>query len=124
LSIQSIASTIPHIRSGRLKGIAVSGDSRFASLPQVPTFAESGLPKVEAKVVYGILAPAGTPKEIVETLAAEIAGIQRTAEFKEKLAAQGVEAYILGPEPFAATIRSDMAKYAKIIKAANIKLEH
>jgi tripartite-type tricarboxylate transporter receptor subunit TctC len=124
MSIQSIVSTIPHIRSGRIKGIAVSGDSRFPALPQVPTFAESGLPAVEAKVVYGILAPAGTPKEIVEKLAAEIAAIQRTAEFKEKLAAQGVEAFILGPEQFAATIKSDMANYARIIKTANIKLEH
>jgi tripartite-type tricarboxylate transporter receptor subunit TctC len=123
LSIQSIASAIPHIRTGRLKGLAVSGDSRSPSLPQVPTFAESGLPKVEAKVVYGILAPAGTPKQIVERLAAEIAGIQRTAEFKEKLAAQGVEGYVLGAEPFAATIKTDMTKYARIIKTANIKLE-
>jgi tripartite-type tricarboxylate transporter receptor subunit TctC len=124
MSIQSIVSTIPHIRGGRLKGLAVSGDSRFPALPQVPTFAESGLPRVEAKVVYGILAPADTPKEIVGKLAAEIAGIQRTAEFKQKLAAQGVEVYILGPEQFAATIKSDMATNAKIIKAANIKIEH
>jgi tripartite-type tricarboxylate transporter receptor subunit TctC len=124
MSIQSIVSTIPHIRSGRLKGLAVSGDSRFPGLPQVPTFAESGLPGVEAKVVYGILAPAGTPKKTVEKLAAEIAGIQRIAEFKEKLAAQGVEAYTLGPEQFAATIKSDMATNVKIIKAANIKIEH
>ena len=124
MSIQSIVSTIPHIRSGRLRGIAVSGDSRFPALPQVPTFAESGLPGVEAKVVYGILAPAGTPKSIVERLAAEIAAIQRTAEFKEKLAVQGVEAYTLEPEQFAATIKSDMANYARIIKTANIKLEH
>jgi tripartite-type tricarboxylate transporter receptor subunit TctC len=62
MSIQSVVSTIPQIRSGRLKGLAVSGDARFPGLPQVPTFAESGLPRAEAKVVYGILAPADTPK--------------------------------------------------------------
>jgi tripartite-type tricarboxylate transporter receptor subunit TctC len=124
MSIQSIVSTVAQIRSGRLKGLAVSGDSRFPGLPQVPTFAESGLPGVEAKVVYGILAPAGTAKQTVEKLAAEIAAIQRTAEFREKLTAQGVEAYILGPEHFGATIKADMATNARIIKAANIKIEH
>jgi len=123
LSMQSIVSTIPHVRSGRLKGMAVTGESRFAALPQVPTFAEAGLPGVEAKVVYGILAPGGTPKETVAKLAAEIARIQRTPEFADKLASQGVEPYILGPEPFAQTIKADMAKFARIIKAADIKLE-
>ena len=123
MSILSPVSTIAHIRSGRLKGIAISGDTRFAALPQVPTFAEGGMPGVEAKVVYGILAAARTPREIVDKLANEIARIQRMPEFKDKLAAQGVEPFILGADPFAALIRNDLAKYAKIIKTANIKLE-
>jgi tripartite-type tricarboxylate transporter receptor subunit TctC len=123
LSILSPVSAIPHIRSGKLKGVAISGDARFPALPQVPTFAEGGLPGFEAKVVYGILAAARTPSDIVNRLANEIARIQRIPDFKEKLAAQGVEPYILGPEQFAALLRSDMAKYAKIIKIANIKLE-
>ncbi len=123
ISILSPVSTIPHIRSGRLKGIAISGDTRFPALPQVPTFAESGLPGVEAKVIYGILAPARTPKQVVSKLAGDIARIQRTPEFNDKLASQGVDAFTLGPEQFADLIRADMAKYAKVIKAANIKLE-
>jgi tripartite-type tricarboxylate transporter receptor subunit TctC len=123
MSILSPVSTIAHIRSGKLKGIAISGDARFPALPQVPTFAESGLPKLEAKVVYGILAAAHTPREIVSKLASEIARIQRTSDFRDKLAGQGVEPFILGPDELAALIRSDMAKYAKVIKAANIKLE-
>lgn len=123
ISILSPVSTIPHVRSGKLKGIAISGESRFPALPQVPTFAEGGLPGFEAKVVYGILAAARTPKDIVDKLAGEIARIQRIPDFKEKLASQGVEPYILGPDKFAALLRSDMAKYARIIKVANIKLE-
>jgi tripartite-type tricarboxylate transporter receptor subunit TctC len=123
ISILSPVSTIPHIKSGRLKGIAISGDTRFRALPQVPTFAEGGLPGFEAKVIYGILAPARTPKEIINKVANEIARIQRMPDFKEKLASQGVEPFVLGPEQFAALIRSDMAKYANIIKTANIKLE-
>ena len=123
ISILSPVSTVPHIKSGRLKGIAISGDSRHPALPQVPTFAEGGVPGVEAKVVYGILAAARTPREIVDKLAGEIARVQRMPDFKERLASQSVDPLIMGPDPFAALIRSDMAKYAKIIKAANIKLE-
>lgn len=89
----------------------------------MPTFAESGLPKFEAKTTYGILARARTPKEIVNKLASEIATILRTPDFKEKLAGQGVEPFILAPDQFAALIRSDTATFAKVIKAANIKLE-
>jgi tripartite-type tricarboxylate transporter receptor subunit TctC len=123
ISILSPVSTIPQIRSGKLRGIAISGDARFPALPQVPTFAEGGLPKFEAKTSYGILARARTPKEIVNKLASEIATILRTPDFKEKLAGQGVEPFILAPDQFAALIRSDTATFAKVIKAANIKLE-
>jgi len=123
ISILSPVSTIPQIRSGKLRGIAISGNARFPALPQVPTFAEGGLPNFDAKTIYGILAPARTPKEIVGKLASEIAAIERTPDFKEKLGAQGVEPFILTPAQFAALIRTDMARYAKVIKAANIKLE-
>jgi tripartite-type tricarboxylate transporter receptor subunit TctC len=81
------------------------------------------LPKLEAKVIYGILAAARTPREIVNKLASEIAKIQRMPDFREKLATQGVEPLVMGPDQFAALIKSDMAKYAKVIKTANIKLE-
>ena len=123
ISILSPIATIPHIRAGRLKGIAISGDSRFPALPQVPTFSEAGVLGIEAKVIYGVLAAARTPKDTLSRLASEIARAQRTADFKEKLAVQGVEPFHLRPDEFAALIRADFAKYEKIIKAANIKLE-
>ena len=123
LSILSPVAAIPHIRSGKLKGIAISGETRLSALPQVPTFTEGGLPGFDAKSCYGILAPAHTPREIINKLASEIARIQRMPDFKEKLASQGVEPYILGPDQFAAMIKSDMAMYANIIKTANIKID-
>ncbi len=123
ISILSPVSAIPHIKNGRLKGIAISGEARLPVLPQVPTFAEGGLPGFDAKSCYGILAAARTPKDIVNKLASEIAKIQRMPDFKDKLASQGVEPYILGPDQFAALLKSDMAMYANIIKTANIKLD-
>jgi tripartite-type tricarboxylate transporter receptor subunit TctC len=123
LSLQSAVATIPHIKSGKLKGIAISGDARFPALPSVPTFAEAGMPGIEAKVVYGIIAPARMAIDVVNRLASEIARIQRMVDFKQKLASQGVDPYVLGPDKFAASIKSDIIKYAKIIKSANIKPE-
>ena len=115
---------LPHVRSGRLKAIGIGGDQRLSVLPDVPTFAEAGLPGYNAKNWFGILAPARTPKEIINKMASEIARIQAMPDLIDKLAAQGVEPFVAGPEPFAALIKSDMAKYAKIIKAANIKMEN
>jgi tripartite-type tricarboxylate transporter receptor subunit TctC len=123
LAIMSPVATIPLVKSGKLKGIAISGDSRFPPLPQVPTFAESGMPEIEAKVTYGIVAPARTPREVLAKLASDIARIQRTPEFREKLAGQGVEPYILAPDEFSTLIKTNKASYAKIIKSADIKLK-
>ena len=73
---------------------------------------------------FGVVAPAQTPKEIIHRLGAEIVKIQRMPDFKEALAAQGVEPFVNGPDEFAAFIKTEQVKYARIIKAANIKLEH
>ena len=112
------------VKSGRLKAIAISGETRLAALPEVPTFTEGGLPGYNVASWHGVLAPAGTPKEIITRLSAEIARILRTPEVRDKLAAEGVEAFISTPEQFAALLKADMAKYAEIIRSANIKLEN
>ncbi len=114
----------PHVRSGKLKAIGVSGDTRLPVLPQVPTFTEAGLPTFGARNWFGVVAPARTPRDTVQKLANEIARIQALPDVKEKLASQGVETIISGPEPFAAFIKAEMSKYAKIIKAANIRIDH
>ncbi len=114
---------IPHIKSGRAKGIAISGERRLPALPQVPTFTQAGLPGFDVTNWVGILAPAGTPKTIVDKLSIEISRIVATHEFKEKLDTQGWEPFISTPDQFAALIKTDMAKWAKVIKTANIKVE-
>jgi len=123
-SFHAIIAVLSHVKSGKLKALAVSGERRSAALPQVPTFTEAGLPGVEARVWYGILAPAGTPKEIINKLSTEIARIIPTPDYRERVAGVGMEPFAAAPEQFAALMRADMARYAKVIKTANIKIEH
>jgi tripartite-type tricarboxylate transporter receptor subunit TctC len=114
---------IPHIQSGKLRALATTGENRLPALPKVPTITEAGLPGFDFKVWYGMLAPAGTPKPIIEKLSAELARILRLPDIGEKLALQGMQPFISTPDQVAALITSELAKYGKIIKAANIKLE-
>ncbi|MFH1604228.1 MAG: tripartite tricarboxylate transporter substrate binding protein [Pseudomonadota bacterium] len=119
----STAFVLPQVKSGRIKAIAVSGTKRMSALPQVPTFAEAGLPSFSANSWYGVLAPAGTPKQIIDKLAAEFARIQAMSDTKEFLDKQGVEPFISGPEQFAALMKEEMLKWRKVIKAAHIKID-
>lgn len=115
---------IPHIQSGKLKGLAISGDRRAAAVPNLPTFAEAGLPGFDSKGWYGVVAPAATPKVIVEKVSAEMAKFLDLPDIRKLLNAQGVEPLVSTPEQFAALMRSDHEKWIKVIKSANIKLEH
>ena len=112
---------IPHIKSGKLKAIAIGGDSRLPTLPQIPTFAEAGMPGFKLSNWYGLLAPAGTPKVIIDKLAIEIGKVLAMPDVKEKLSSQGLGPFISSPEQFGLLMKADMEKYAKIIKAANIE---
>ena len=123
LSFHVTISAIPHIRSGRLKPLAISGEPRAAALPQVPTFAEAGLPSFEMSGWTGIFAPAGTPKLIVDKISGEMANILSSAEIVDWMGTQSLEPFISNPEQFAALLRSDMVRFAKLIKDANIKVE-
>ena len=113
---------IPQINAGKLKAIAISGNTRGPALPQVPTFAEEGIQGFDMRFWYALLAPAGTPRDIVNKLSAEVAKILATPDMKDKLAAQGADPFISSPEQFAAVMRADSARYEKVIKAAGIKL--
>jgi tripartite-type tricarboxylate transporter receptor subunit TctC len=123
LAFTNPANVISHIKSGKLKAIAIGGATRLRALPQVPTFAEVGLPAYDAKRWQGILAPAGTPKAIVDKLSTEIGGILAMPDIKEKIISQGVDPFISTPEQFTALMKADMAKYEKIVRLANIKME-
>jgi tripartite-type tricarboxylate transporter receptor subunit TctC len=121
LSVPNV--TLPHIKTGRIKAIAVSGDTRMTALPEVPTFAEAGLPGFEARTWYGVLAPRDTPKPIIDKLSAEIAKALSQPDVQEKLIAGGQLPFISSPEKFGALMKADMARYEKIIKTANVKGE-
>ena len=115
---------LPHVKSGKVKPIAISGETRLAALPQVPTFTEAGLPGFDVRFWYGVLAPAGTPKPIVDKLSAEIGKILATSDFKVSMAAQGFDPYYTTPEKMAEVLQAEYAKNANIIKIANIKPEN
>ncbi len=115
---------IPLVKSGKIKAIAISGGTHLLALPQVPTFTQAGLSGFDVKSWQGILAPAGTPKAVIDKLSREIGKILAAPEFSEKLAVLGAEAFVSTPEQFSALLKSEMARYAKIIKTANIKIEN
>lgn len=111
------------IKSGRLKGIAITGETRLAQLPQVPTFAESGMPEFNPAYWYGVFAAAGTSKAIIDRLTNEIARSIATPDVNEKLVSQGLKPFYANPDKTIELMQADLDKYAKVVKAANIKLE-
>jgi tripartite-type tricarboxylate transporter receptor subunit TctC len=123
LSFLGIPSSLSFIRDGKLRGLAVTGIQRSPELPGVPTVNEAGLPGYEVNPWYGVLAPAGAPRDIVARLNAEVARIVRVPEVSKQFAAQGVEAAVSTPEEFAAIIRADFAKWSKVIREIGIREE-
>ena len=114
---------IPFVKSGKMRAIAVSGEKRLRSLPDTPTFTESGLPGYDVRSWQGMLAPARTPPAIIDRFSRELASIVRTPEFTETLVTLGADPLISTPQQFAELIKVDLVRYAKLIKRANIKLE-
>jgi tripartite-type tricarboxylate transporter receptor subunit TctC len=123
LAFQPAVGVIPYFNAGKLKVLAVSGRSRSPALPQVPTFIEAGVPDYEVRFWYGLLAPAGTPREIVDRLSSEITRILAMPDVKTLVAGQGLDPFVSTPEQFAELLKSDLAKYARVIKAANIRID-
>jgi tripartite-type tricarboxylate transporter receptor subunit TctC len=119
----NLPSVLPFIKSGRLRPLAVSSATRSRALPEVPTVAESALPGFDVTVWFAVLAPAATPRDIVNRLNAEIVKAIKTQDMRERLAQQGADPVGNTPEDFAAVIKRDLAKWAKVVKDANIKLD-
>ena len=113
----------PQIDGGTLRALAMSSAKRSPFMPDLPTVSESGVPGFEAIQWFGLLAPAGTPKAIVDRLQAETARILETPVMKERLAVEGAEPVGNKPEEFAAVIKAEMAKWSEVAKAAGIKPE-
>ena len=121
--IADLAIVMPHVRNGRLKAIALTGSTRSQLAPEVPTIAEAGLAGYAIVNWRGLLAPAGTSREIVARLNAEVVKALATPEIRETLAREGFEPIGDTPEQFGALIRSEVARYAKLVKTAGIQVE-
>src|SRR5215213_8044117 len=121
LDFDSVPPVLPHVKTGRLRAIAVTSEKRYFLLPEIPTVSESGLPGFDMSTWWGLLMPAeGNSRQVVPRLHAETVKILRLPDVKERMAAVGAETVGNSPEEFAAFIRSERAKYAKIV---NIKLD-
>ena len=114
---------LPHVKSGRLKFIAVGSTQRSSALPELPTIAESGYPGFETVGWAGLLAPAGTPRDIIAKLNAEAVRILAQAELKERFVAMGAELVSSTPEEFGAYIKSETAKWGKVIRDSGARAE-
>ena len=123
LSYENSLITLPHIRSGRVKALAVTGSQRSRLLPDLPTIAEAGLPGYGASGWYGLLAPAATPQLVIGRLHAEAVKALRLPDVVERLSGQGAEPVGNTPEDFSAFIRSEINKWANLVKAANMRVE-
>lgn len=123
LYFSTVPTVLGHIKNGKLKPIVVTSLKRVDDLPAVPTIAESGFKDFEASTWFGFVAPAGTPKEIVTLLNTEINKALQSPDVKKKLSDQGADVLGGSPETFAATIKSDLARWAPIIKASGATLD-
>jgi tripartite-type tricarboxylate transporter receptor subunit TctC len=119
----TITSALPHVRSGRVRALAVSSAKRHVQLPDVPTIAESGFPGFDVLSWYALLAPAGTPRPVVLRLHGETVQILGTNEVKERMAADGAEPLSSTPQELAAYLKSEMARWAKVIRQSGATAE-
>jgi len=123
MGTMAVPGAIPIVRANKLRPLAVLSERREPALPDVPTMKESGVDDFVIPIWYGILAPAGTPREIVNRLNSEIHKALASADLKQRLANSGVEPLVSTPEHFAEFIKSEIVRYAKVIKDAGIKIE-
>jgi tripartite-type tricarboxylate transporter receptor subunit TctC len=123
ICLSSLIQAIGHIRSGKLRALATSTATRSATLPDVPTISEAGVPGYESENWFGMFAPAKTPKRIVARLNEAVVKVVRTPEIQSQFAALGADAVGNTPEEFAAFIRRDMQQYAKVVRLSGAKLD-
>ncbi len=117
------ASAVPHMKTGRLKGLAVSGAKRTALAPEIPTVAESGVPGYDATTWYAVVAPAGTPQPIINKLHADITQVLQSPDVREKLTSAGVEVIGGTPEQLAQFIKAEVAKWTRLVKFSGARID-
>lgn len=123
LMFDNLASATPQIRAGKLKAFAVTTAQRSSFFPELPTVAESGLKGFDISTWFGVFAPAGTPKPIVDRLNAEFTRALSAQDIRERLARMGAEASPMSPEDFAAFVRAEQAKYERVVKASGARVD-
>ena len=116
-----VLTAAPHVRSGAVRGLAVTGAQRSPALPNLPTVAESGVPGYEVSAWFGIFAPAGVPQPVVQRLNAEFVKAMQQPDLRQRLASQGAEPLTSTPDEFAGYLRNEIDKWAKVVKAAGMK---
>lgn len=121
LSFTGLPQSLPHVKSGRLRPLAVTSAKRFPLLPEIPTIAESGVPNYEVEVWYGMLAPARTPVAVLNKVSNEVSRLLATPEMKEHFASQGLEARGTTPAEFQGYIARDVRMWARVVKMAGLQ---
>jgi tripartite-type tricarboxylate transporter receptor subunit TctC len=119
----AVVTSLPHIKEGKMKALAIASKERFAQLPNVPTMAEAGFPGVEMDQWFGIFVPAGTPKPVIQKLHDEFVKAVRNPEVSAKITATGLEVMTTTPEQFAALMKSDAATLGKVVKDSGAKAD-
>ncbi len=123
MTFANIPAILPQVRAGRLRALAVAGDKRSDLMPEVPTMKEAGVDGVEVTIWYGVLAPAATPREVIDTLAAAVIKAARSPDIRSRLLEQGAEPIGNTPEEFARQLREEIARWNKVVAASGIRVD-
>jgi len=123
MTIDSLPAYLPHIRSGKVRALAVASREHSPLLPDLPTMAEAGVPGVISATDYALYAPSGTPREVVALLSREMQEALKSTDLRAKLSLQGIEIVPGAPEAVQAELQDEFAKWAKVIRDANLKVQ-
>jgi tripartite-type tricarboxylate transporter receptor subunit TctC len=123
MMFDAISTIVSHVRAGKLKGLATTGKLRSAVTPEIPTAAEAGVPGYEATIWLGLMAPAGTPRPILERLSAEVNKVLNAPDVKENWGKQGAVPMAMAPDEFGKFVREDVTKWAKLVKDTGMKVD-
>ncbi|HEX6692209.1 MAG TPA: tripartite tricarboxylate transporter substrate-binding protein, partial [Burkholderiales bacterium] len=123
MNVGSVIQNLPHVRSGKLRALGIGGPRRIAAAPEIPTFAEAGLPGAEAANWWGLVAPAGTPQAALDKVRTEVAGLLDAEDTRKRFELEGAEVLRMQPAEFGAHIVAETAKWSQVVKQANIRVE-
>jgi tripartite-type tricarboxylate transporter receptor subunit TctC len=123
MNVGSVIQNLPHVRSGKLRALGIGGHKRIAAAPEIPTFAETGLQGAEASNWWGLVAPVGTPAPAIERIRQELGAILDSEDTRKRFELEGAEVLRMSPSEFSAHISAETAKWTRVVKEANIKVE-